>query len=225
MRLAEPKRVCVIIGKRRSGRAPGKNIAHLGGVLAIERTYNVAKATGIFDQIVVAVDDLTMSLTIPARVIPQRVGTDDGDVALEEALDKLYEETGQLYDTCTGLFALSTFWMPSWIRTANRILDYGRLGKARISLVKPHILGAFCFRLNRHFPPSTILELPHLGFNLDVDYPHQLELAKQTWDCIAKGHIDYPLDENYHERRPFIEELLNDIPQLKCPELLETSVI
>ena len=207
-----PKNIAIITAKKISERLPKKNLIDVCGQPMIYYVADIFVACNIFDSIVVSTDCDDIK-----KVALLHDGVDDvimrqpewrSDYFYTPGYDveqtiRVYEEkTNNQFDFCCILGANSIFWRPSWVRAAIKILEGGEFMRCPLSHVYPkHAFSAgLCFRIGRHgICHSHGFHMAHYGLNIDIDYPEDLELARETMLAIKEGRIDYSLDETIHE--------------------------
>ena len=202
------KNLAVILAKDGSKRVPNKNTVDVCGQPMFTHVIDIAKAANC-DDVVVSTDSYEIAETAVAY------GADDAIIrapewehewefgAILQGTIKAYEE--KRWDTfteCTLIGGTGIFLRPSWIRTGvDLIRNYKHLDTS-ISQVHPaDINGVVTITaITRHgLFYQNKFGLAHYGINLDIDYPEDLELARQVMSKIKSGEIDYSLDENVHE--------------------------
>ena len=207
----------IILSVTNSNRCFKKNIAPMGVKerCATDIAIDILKYSNVIDKIILIGDEYTYLSVIAARngvhwhVAPPEWASYSIDEAVEHTI-AINHLNGLDIEIVTVLYGTSVFWRPSWIRTAHRLIKHGRVkNHCRINLVKSHVGGCYVYRANERYSPTTpprIVTMEH-QLHLDINVPHDLELAQQIMECIIDGHISYPLDENTHETPEFMERL------------------
>lgn len=167
---------------------------------------DILRTSGVCNHIVVSTDDeeiRRLALDEGVEVIMRDPAWSKDEWQFNAPIHgtiKEYEgRTGLRFNTCTIILGNSIFVRPSWIRAALRILEEETVEGMAITHVYPvDCVDSICtvFRIHRqglYF--ANRFPLPHVGINLDIDEPEDLELARQIME-----QIDYPLDEDVHEK-------------------------
>ena len=212
------KNIAVIMATGTSKRVPMKNIADVCGRPMLSYVVDIAKASGVCDNIVVSTDNPKIRTiadwcNVDVVVRDKEWNNERANIIIAENSVTRYEKnTGFLFDYCFMFFGTAIFWRPSWLREALYIMETYK----EIALVRAIHSPECCtgFKIQRNSDNSIYerpldysesgynyneFPIPHQGINIDIDYPHELSLARQTMQAIQDGHIDYPLEENVHE--------------------------
>ena len=234
--------ICIIAATHASSRLKEKNYLEIEGVPLVRHTIDIAKATGIFDAIVLSVDSFHNEwqqknanyfddIEILIRASEWEV-LDEAETIISKSLEQYELQTGKRFDQCTGLYGTAMFVRPSWIRMANFLVKHcfqnmpGGLAKlARVSIHKiseGDPCYAYVYKIGRYLQAPLTLVFQHYGINLDMDLAPHFYLAQQIMRQIQEGTIDYSLKENEHELSQIINRLkrcnifgLEDYPKHK----------
>ena len=109
---------------------------------------------------------------------------------------------GQKFDSVAVVGGNSILLRPSWIRTAHRIL-FGYLNHGmpiETVCIEPRIWSIGVSRIRRGITRSQeFYILTHIGLLMEMDWEHEIELAREIMTAINFGTINYPLDETIHD--------------------------
>lgn len=198
-----------------SERLPRKNFLVIGKRRAFEYVIDIAKAAGIFHDIVMSIDSDEFVADIEDLGVnwvmrDSEWSRSSVDYTLARSLEKWERESGMIYDTCTMLHGSAVFWRPSWIRVANRILDEGHrcdVDKRTIDRVVADVQGCFAYKLDRYLPPDFIFSMDHRGPVLDINTPNDLENARIMMRGFEANNYD-PKRDISHEYLDVIRRIL-----------------
>ena len=126
--------LCVIPARGGSKRIPGKNIRDFAGRPIIAYSIEAARASGLFDQVIVSTDDEKIAevarqhgaqtpFTRPSELSDDHTGTAD---VIKHAIS-WYREQGKQYDYVCCIYATAPFVQVDYLQQAYRqLLDSGR---------------------------------------------------------------------------------------------------
>lgn len=196
----------IVMGRGNSTRLPYKNRQLVAGKPLIEHSANTLKLSGMFERVVLSTDCESMArLAEPVASIDETIVRDpswnDSErvaSSIPYIVEMLQERDNIRYDSVTFIAANVLFIGPSWCRVALDILfNYNYLDDviSQVTVNKEHVHIACC-RINPHGDTIPVVyELAHSGIMVDIDYPWDLELARQ----IAEA-VEFPLTETIHEQ-------------------------
>ena len=202
----------IVLAKGPSSRIPTKNLQILAGKEMFLYPVEILRTSGICHRIVVSTDSEEV------REIAIRHGVDDVvmrnpewdndewqfNAPIHGTIEKCESNGHGRFDACAMILGNSIFVRPSWFRCALDILSNYRHFDMQLTHVYPvDCVDSICivFRIHRsglYFPHR--FPLPHVGINLDIDYPEDLELARSIME-----RIDYPLIETKHDTEHYKE--------------------
>ena len=203
------KTLGIVMAKSQSRRAPNKNIADICGRPLMAYPIESLRESGICNRIIISTDsreygDIGVEHGADEYVL--RDAWSDNfiqmSVTADDARRKYEERTGISYDETVVCGANVIFLRPSWFRAARRILREFAYKSMPIDVVgiEPYNWGVNVCRVRRgimYAPHFYVLK--HVGIFMEMDWPHELDLARQLVSSIQNGDIDYPLDEKVHE--------------------------
>lgn len=204
----------IVAAKKDSIRAPNKNIADICGIPLMAYIIRALKASGGCDVIVLSTDSHEYG------DIALKHGADDyyirdesyniysdyiefariADEARNKAEHKVKEEFNEVV-LCGGNVI---FLRPSWIRAAltlTRDYIYNNMPIDIVGMESYHWNVNVC-RVKRDagiMTTANVFVFKHIGMLMEMDWPHELELARQIQGEIQNGRIDYPLEESVHD--------------------------
>ena len=203
----ERRHLGVVMGRGDSRRLPHKNRQLVAGKPLIEHSANTLKYSGMFDRVVFTTDTEEMVElgeqvdSIDECHLRNPEWDNEGRIApsVPYVVQRLItEQDYRWYDSVTYIVANLLFIRPSWVRVALDILfNYQYLDDniSMVTLDAKHCPIAAC-RINRYGDMMPIIyELPHSGIYVDIDYPWDLDLARQIGEQIEAGNVDLPYDE------------------------------
>ncbi len=199
------KHLAMIMATGRSKRTPLKNLADVCGRPVVSYVIEICQASSVYEDIVVSTDSeeiATASKEWGASVFfrpLEWIGKNYLDTLILGS-EQYQEETDQRFSYLTHIFGTAIFWRPSWLRRADKILRQGIQGGSRVCTVEANCPMCVSISLNPYASISPREPMPHIGINIDIDYPHELECARQIMTQIQEGEIHYPLEETVHEK-------------------------
>ena len=213
------KNLAIIWGKENSGRIDKKNLADICGRPAIAYVIDIAKASGVCDKVIVTTEgektrDISLQYGADDVVIRgKHVGEDEWHFndTLDDAIEQYESKTGDRYDDATVLGGTGIFVRPSWIRMSVNMLRNRKWFDSELLHIDSADINGCCqvLKINRYgVYYYNKLGIAHYGINLDIDYPDDLEIARQLMKNIQDGTIDYPLIETVHDNPDRLEKSL-----------------
>ena len=199
----------VILARYDSSRYPGKVVADCGGLPIFLRAKEILDQSRVVDTVIVSTDvegkdgmvgELCDKYKIPciAQKPAWHGNLEVPEIARLTVLDYITEKAPfkECYDDYTAIFGTALFVRPSWIREALKTVRTGEWDEV-LPFKAPY--NSFVWKVQPKDRVRTYW-LQHFGFNLDLDWPEDLQLNVETYKAIRDGHITYPFNENYHER-------------------------
>ena len=203
------KTLGIVMATSFSARAPDKNIADVGGRPMLAYPTESLKASGVCDKVIVSTDSekyRRIALEYGADDVVMRDSEWDNypmySVSADNARQKYEEDTNQAFDSVAVVGGNSIFLRSSWIRTANNIL-FGYLNHGmpiEAVALEPHQWSIVVSQTRRGIiRTDEFYILPHLGLLMQMDWEHEIELAREIMAAINSGIINYPLSETVHD--------------------------
>ena len=204
---------CLGISLARSGseRTLDKCIQMVAGKEIFKYSVDSLKASGVCDEIVVSTNDEKIAqMSTDYNVL---AFMRDPEYANQKRIEPIVRHTiieyehmyGTKFDQYVVIHGAMIFWRPSWIREAIKIMRTHLLNGYPITHVEAIAAPECCIVLNRLTNPlqrDNPFFLQHSGLNIDIDYPEDLELARQVMVLVQEGKIVYSLDDDVHTSRP-----------------------
>ena len=199
----------MVMARSGSLRTPGKNIADICGKPMLSYPIESLRASGVVSAVVVSTDseeyaDIAMKHGAD-DVILREPGWDDYPfflVCADYSLRKYQEKTGRSFEGVVLAGANIMFLRPSWIRTAYNIMKDYLQDNLPIDIVaiehgQTNVL--MCRIRNGIMRHSGWHVLKHVGLLMEIDWEHEIELARQVVTAIRGGVLHYPIDETIHD--------------------------
>ena len=227
----------IIMAKSGSQRAPNKNIADICGKPLMSYAIDALKDSGVCDRIIVSTDSYDYG----------KIGVESGadeyvlrepwsdkysqmSVTADEARSKYERVAGEKYDNLVVCGANIIFLRPSWLRAAMDIMLKYAYKSMPIDVVgmEPYHWGVNVCRVWRGIMRAPhFYVFKHYGMLLEIDWPHELELARQLASANRNGAIEYPDNETIHEdviaKREQVTNRMGELVPLE--ELLECKTM
>lgn len=199
----------IVMAKSESKRCPHKNIADICGRPALAYPIEALKRSGICDRVVVSTDsaeygevaveygadEYLMRTPVTDRYTQMSITAED---ALHQARNKFRED----FEEVVVCGANMMFVRGSWLRTAVVLLQDFVYNEMPIDVVglEPYHWGLNVCRVKTGIMTQpAFYVLKHVGLLMEMDWPHEVELARQIQRGIEDGVIDYPPEETVHE--------------------------
>lgn len=199
----------IVMAKSGSTRTPNKNIADISGRPSLSYPIEALRTSGICNPIIVSTDSeqyADIALRNGADGVTMRTPLLDRyaefSVSADDARQQWEMKTGDEYDAMIVSGGNVLFLRPSWVRAAAALMTDFVYNLMPIDVVgmEPVSWGVNLCRVRRGImTQSNFFVFKHYGLLVEVDYPHELKLARDIRISIDKGVIEYPLDENIHE--------------------------
>ena len=203
------KTLGIVMAKSGSTRTPNKNIADICGRPTLSYPIEALKASGVCDAVIVSTDSEEYG----------KIATDNGaddyllrnaitdryaefSVTADEARRKYEERTGNQYDRMVVCGGNVMFLRPSWIRAAAALMSdfvYNLMPIDVIGMEPYHWNVNVCRVRHGIMTQPNFYVFKHIGILMEMDWPHEVELARQIQQQIAEGRLDYPLQESVHD--------------------------
>jgi CMP-N,N'-diacetyllegionaminic acid synthase len=156
------RRVCTVLARSGSVGVPGKNVRELGGVPLVAHSIRHARATGLFDAVVVSTDDpqvrriseteeVDLIIARPAELATAAAGKVP---AVVHAVETAESELGASFDTVVDLDVTSPLRTPADVAAAVALLE-GDLATANVITGAPARRSPF-FNLVERGPDGTV---------------------------------------------------------------------
>ena len=199
----------IVMGKKGAVRVPGKNVAGVCGRPLMAYAIESLIESETCDSVIVATNSCEygeIGIKHGANdYVIRDAGTDRFaffSVSAQDALLRWEKRMGLTYDAVVTVGANCIFLRPSWIRTALTLMENYAYKSMPIDLVSVHSnqwLIAACRVKRGIMTTSHVFELRHNGMLLEIDWQHELDLARELQAQINAGAIHYPLEETVHE--------------------------
>lgn len=203
------KTLGIIMAKSESRRAPNKNIADICGRPALAYPIEALQHSGVCDTVVVSTDSGEYG----------RIAVDNGaddyfmratefdkfaqmSITANHAICQASERFAADFEEAIVCGANMMFIRPSWLRTAVALMRNFVYNEMPIDVVglEPYHWGLNVCRVKDGIMTQPVFYvLKHVGLLMEIDWLHEIELAKQIQRGINGGFIDYPLHETIHE--------------------------
>ena len=199
----------IVMATSHTARTPDKNIVDVCGRPMFSYPIESLKMSGVCDKVIVSTDselykDIALECGVD-DVVMREWGWDNYpmySVSADNARQKYEEDTGQEFDSVAVVGGNSIFLRPSWIRTANNILfNYLNHGMPiEVVALEPHQWSLAVSRTRRGIiRTDEFYVLTHLGLLMEMDWGHEIELARELIAAINSSIINYPLIETVHD--------------------------
>ena len=200
----------MVMAKSKSTRRPDKNIADICGKPMFSYSIESLKASGVVSTVIVSTDsekyaDIAMKHGAD-DVILREPGWDEYpffQVCADYSLHEYQERTGRSFESVILTGANIMFLRPSWVRTAYKIMK-GYLQEDMpidvVAIEHPPQANVLVCRI-RHgiMRLSEWYLLKHVGLLMEIDWEHEIELARQLVTAIRGGELHYPICETIHD--------------------------
>ncbi|MDE0298608.1 MAG: hypothetical protein OXN17_08255 [Candidatus Poribacteria bacterium] len=199
----------IVMAKSDSRRCPHKNIADICGRPTMSYPIEVLKRSGVCDKVAVSTDsdeygqialahgadEYLMRTPMTDRYTQMSITAED---ALHQAGDKFRDDFNEVVVCGANMM----FIRPSWLRTAVTLLRDFVYNGMPIDVVglEPYHWGLNVCRVKTGIMTQpAFYVLKHVGLFMEMDWAHEVELARQVQRGINEGIIDYSLEETVHE--------------------------
>ncbi len=199
----------IVMAKSQSLRAPNKNIADICGKPMLAYAIESIKASGLCSHVVVSVNSVEygdIGVEHGADDYVLRDSWSDAfaqfSVTADEARKQYENRTGIRFDEVVVSGANVMFLRPSWLRAAAMLMRNFAYNRMPIDVVgmEPYNWNVNVCRVKHGMiTQSNFYVLKHVGLLMEMDYPHELELAREVMENIKNNSIQYPLQETVHE--------------------------
>lgn len=203
------KTLGIVMAKSGSTRTPNKNIADICGRPTLSYPIEALKASGVCDAVVVSTDSEeygSIALANGADDVAMRDAWSDKyaefSVTADGARRKYEEHTSVTYDRIVVCGGNVMFLCPSWVRAASALMNdfvYNLMPIDVIGMEPYHWNVNVCRVRNGIMTQPNFYVFKHIGILMEMDWPHELTLARQIRQSILDGDIDYPLQERIHD--------------------------
>ena len=203
------KTLRIVMAKNGATRTPNKNIADICGRPTLAYPIEALKASGVCDAVVVSTDSVeygSIGLANGADGVLMRDAWSDKyaefSVTADGARRKYEERTGTQYDRMVVCGGNVMFLRPSWLRAANTLMSdfvYNLMPIDNVGMESYHWNINVCRVQRGIMTQPNFYVFKHIGILMEMDWPHELELARQIQQQIAEGRIEYPLAESVHD--------------------------
>lgn len=203
------KTLGIVMAKSGSTRTPNKNIADICGRPTLSYPIEALKASGVCDTIVVSTDSHEYGSIAVANgaddYIMRESWSDkyvEFSVTANEARKKAVQEIGNEFEEIVVCGGNVMFLRPSWVRAATALMSdfvYNLMPIDVIGMEPYHWNVNVCRVRNGIMTQPNFYVFKHIGILMEMDWPHEVELARQIQQQIAEGRLDYPLQESVHD--------------------------
>lgn len=197
------------MAKSESKRCPHKNIADICGRPTMAYPIEVLKCSGVCDKVAVSTDseeygqialahgadEYLMRTPMTDRYTQMSITAED---ALHQARDKFREDFNEVVVCGANMM----FIRPSWLRAAvvlMRDFVYNGMPIDVVGLEAYHWGLNLCRVKRGIMTQPAFYVLKHVGLLMEMDWQHEVELARQIQQGINDGIVDYPMQETVHE--------------------------
>lgn len=197
------------MAKSESRRAPNKNIADICGRPTLAYPIEVLQCSGVCDTVVVSTDSGEygqIALEHGANDYFMRVPEFDKyaqmSMTANHAIYQASERFAAVFEEVVVCGANMMFIRPSWLRAAVALMRNFVYNEMPIDVVglEPYHWGLNVCRVKDGIMTQPVFYvLKHVGLLMEMDWLHEIELAKQIQRGINNGVIDYSLHETIHE--------------------------
>ena len=199
----------IVMAKSGSKRLPDKNIADIGGRPTMSYPIEALRASGVCKKVIVSTDAEEygkIALTCGADGFLLRDAYTDKfsefSVSANDAAKRYQADTGYRFTQIVVCGANVMFLRPSWIRVASIIQNEYMYNEMPIDVVGMEVynwnVNVCRFRTGIMTQPNFFV-LKHVGLLMEMDWGHELKLARQVMTSIQEGAIHYPIDETVHD--------------------------
>ena len=197
------------MAKSGSTRTPNKNIADICGKPALSYPVEALKASGVCDAVIVSTDSHeygSIALANGADDYMMRDAWSDRyaefSVTADEARKKVARTHDSEYERVVVCGGNVMFLRPSWVRAAAALMRefvYNLMPIDVVGMETYHWNVNVCRVRQGIMTQPNFFVFKHIGILMEMDWPHELRLARQIRQSILEGDIHYPLDENVHD--------------------------
>ena len=199
----------IVMAKSGSKRTPNKNIADIAGRPTMSYPIEALRVSGVCQKVIVSTDSEEygeIALTCGADSFVLRdTWTDkfaEFSVTANAAAKRYQENTDYHFTHLVVCGANVMFLRPSWVRAASTLLNEFVYNQMPIDVVgmEPYHWNVNVCRIRKGIMThSNFFVFKHVGILMEMDWGHELELARQIMTSIQEGTINYPIDETVHD--------------------------
>lgn len=203
------KTLGIVMAKSESKRCPHKNITDICGRPVLAYPIEALKRSGICDRVVVSTDSAEygeLAVEHGADDYFMRVAATDRytqmSVTANHAISQASERLATDFEEAVVCGANMMFIRPSWLRAAVVLMRDFVYKEMPIDVVglEPYHWGLNVCRVKRGIMTQpAFYVLKHVGLLMEMDWAHEIELARQIQRGIKDEVIDYPPEETVHE--------------------------
>ena len=203
------KTLGIVMAKSGSTRTPNKNIADICGRPTLSYPIEALRASGICDKVIVSTDSEeygAIALEHGADTFCLRDADTDKfaefSVTANAAALRYQDDTDYRFTQLVVCGANVMFLRPSWIRAASVLLNDFIYNQMPIDVVgmEPYHWNVNVCRIRKGIMThSNFFVFKHIGILMEMDWEHELKLAREIKQSILGGNIDYPLVETVHD--------------------------
>lgn len=203
------KTLGIVMAKSGSTRTPNKNIADICGRPTLAYPIEALKASRVCDAVVVSTDSEeygSIALANGADDVAMRDAWSDKyaefSVTADGARRKYEEHTSVTYDRIVVCGGNVMFLRPSWLRAASALMNefvYNLMPIDVIGMEPYHWNVNVCRVRNGIMTQPNFFVFKHIGILMEMDWPHELKLAREIKQSILDENIDYPSVETVHD--------------------------
>lgn len=199
----------IVMAKKGSVRVPGKNVADVCGKPSMAYAIESLIQSGACDSVIVATNSAEYgAIGVKHGALDYVIRDSSTDqftflsMSAQDALLRWEKKMVLEYDAVVTIGANCIFLRPSWIRVALKLIEnyaYRSMPIEVVTIEENQWLVNVC-RVKRGIatsPHSFVLR--HSGMFLEIDWEHELNLARDIQKQINDGAIYYPLQERVHE--------------------------
>lgn len=207
----------MVMAKSGSVRTPNKNIADIVGRPMLAYVIESLKASNVVYPVVVSTDsDAYAELAMKHGADGVVMREPEWDIypfflpCADSCRRRYQEDTARSFDAMAVVGANNMFLRPSWLRVAYELLNNYLNNGMPIDVVTNELrqTNVLVCRVRQGITRTDdFYPLKHVGLLMEIDYGHEVELARDIVHAIADGVIGYPLHENIHDR------ILDDMKQ------------
>ncbi|MDE0042253.1 MAG: hypothetical protein OXT74_09470 [Candidatus Poribacteria bacterium] len=197
------------MAKSGSKRTPNKNIADIAGRPTMSYPIEALRVSGVCQKVIVSTDseeygEIALACDADSYVLRDAWTDKFAEFSVTaNAAAKIYQEdTDYRFTQLVVCGANVMFLRPSWIRAASTLLSEFVYNQMPIDVVgmEPYHWNVNVCRIRKGIMThSNFFVFKHIGILMEMDWPHELKLARQISQSILDGEIDYSLDERVHD--------------------------
>lgn len=201
--------LAMVMGKKGSVRVPGKNIADVCGKPLMAYAIESLLESDTCDSVIVATNSADYGeIGVKHGALDYVIRDSRTDrflllsASAQDALLRWEKRMGVGYDTVVTIGANCIFLRPSWIRCALTLIENYAYKSMPIEGVTIEADQCYVnvFRVKRGITTTpNFFVFRHSGMFLEIDWEHELNLAREIQRQINDGTIYYPLHERVHE--------------------------